>query len=578
MAIKRYAATADTTITNAYKSGLTLRGTGSNMGASDALEVFSIYDQASTVTDFGGGGKAVKAEREYARTLVQFTSSLIVSDRSAGTVPADAKYYLRLFNVTHGGTLPTNYTMDVWALGQAWEEGTGLDMEEYGDIGAASWINRTSTPSQYASGSITVSTNPTDTSTPATIHVGVGGYFVQANVGANADATATALSSALEANSDITSLVNVAVSGKVVSLTASAASGDDITITVSGSGSDDTGVVIKSGNTLTGSNDYTAWTTAGGHVGGSKVGTFTFTEGTEDLLVDVTSKVSDWIGGAADYGFLIKLSQSHEEEPRSFYTKKFSGRGSEYWFKRPCIEARWDSSKADDRSNFYASSSLRSDNANTLFLYNYQDGTLINIPGNPTVTCRVYSDSGLSTQVDAQTATNPETGIYKASLIWDNAATTAYVKWHEVGGATFHTESISVNTHSAPDTSVAPNYVISLTNLKQKYTRNEDARFRLYTRLKDWSPTIYTVASKAVENNILPNAYYKIERLSDEFTVLDYGTGSTSHTKLSYDKDGNYFDFDMSLLEAGYSYGIKFMFYLNGEYREQPEVFKFKVV
>ena len=577
MAIKRYAATADTTITNAYKSGLTLRGTGSNMGASDALEVFSIYDQASTVTDFGGGGKAVKAEREYARTLVQFTSSLIVSDRSAGTVPADAKYYLRLFNVTHGGTLPTNYTMDVWALGQAWEEGTGLDMEEYGDIGAASWINRTSTPSQYASGSITVSTNPTDTSTPATIHVGVGGYFVQANVGANADATATALSSALEASSDITSLVNVAVSGKVVSLTASAASGDDITITVSGSGSDDTGVVIKSGNTLTGSNDYTAWTTAGGHVNGSKVGTFTFTEGTEDLLVDVTSKVTDWIGGAADYGFLIKLSQSHEEEPRSFYTKKFSGRGSEYWFKRPCIEARWDSSKADDRSNFYASSNLRTDNANTLFLYNYQDGTLINIPGNPTVYLKAYSDSDYSVEVTDATASSDTTGVYSANLTWDHTGSTVYVKWFN-GSNTYLTESISVSTHSAPDTSVAPNYVISLTNLKQKYTRNEDARFRLYTRLKDWSPTIYTVASKAVENNILPNAYYKIERLSDEFTVLDYGTGSTNHTKLSYDKDGNYFDFDMSLLEAGYSYGIKFMFYLNGEYREQPEVFKFKVV
>ena len=152
-----------------------------------------------------------------------------------------------------------------------------------------------------------------------------------------------------------------------------------------------------------------------------------------------------------------------------------------------------------------------------------------------------------------------------------------YLKWFS-GSTTYLTESVSVSTHAAGTTSVAQQYVISLTNLKQKYTRNEDARFRLYTRLKDWSPTIYTVASKAVENNILPNAYYKIERLSDESTVVDYGTGSTNHTKLSYDKDGNYFDLDMALFEAGYSYGIKFLFYLNGEYREQPEVFKFKVV
>ncbi len=238
MGIKRYLATADTTISNAYKSGLQLRGTGSNMGASDALEVFSIYKQATTVTEHANGGKSIKAEQEYARTLVKFTSSLIVADRSAGTVPADATYYLRLYNVAHGGTLPTNYTMDVWAVSQSWTEGTGLDMEEYKDVGAASWINCTDTPSKYASGSITVTVNPTDTSTPATIHAGVGGYFVQANVGANPTATATALSSALEANSNITSLVKVAAAGGVVSLTASAAAGDDITIAVSGSGSD----------------------------------------------------------------------------------------------------------------------------------------------------------------------------------------------------------------------------------------------------------------------------------------------------------------------------------------------------
>ena len=43
MAIKRYTATADNTITNAYKLDMLTRATGSNMGAADILEVFSIY-------------------------------------------------------------------------------------------------------------------------------------------------------------------------------------------------------------------------------------------------------------------------------------------------------------------------------------------------------------------------------------------------------------------------------------------------------------------------------------------------------------------------------------------------------
>ena len=50
MAIRRFKATKDNTITNAYKANLTTRGTGSNMGASDILEVFSIYAQQASAS------------------------------------------------------------------------------------------------------------------------------------------------------------------------------------------------------------------------------------------------------------------------------------------------------------------------------------------------------------------------------------------------------------------------------------------------------------------------------------------------------------------------------------------------
>ena len=48
---------------------------------------------------------------------------------------------------------------------------------------------------------------------------------------------------------------------------------------------------------------------------------------------------------------------------------------------------------------------------------------------------------------------------------------------------------------------------------------------------------------------------------------------------MSYDVSGNYFDLDMSLLESGYEYGIKFSFYDNGlnSWVEQPDVFRFRV-
>jgi len=99
MSIKRYSPTADTTITNAYKSNLSTRGTGSNMGASDVLEVFSIFAQESS------------GSSELSRVLIQFpvsgtTTGEIKADRTAGTIPASGsvRFYLKMFNAKHGLT------------------------------------------------------------------------------------------------------------------------------------------------------------------------------------------------------------------------------------------------------------------------------------------------------------------------------------------------------------------------------------------------------------------------------------------------------------------------------------------
>ena len=58
MAIVRYTASADNTITNAFKPNLLNRATGSNMGASDVLETFVIHGQTS------GSINATNAEQD----------------------------------------------------------------------------------------------------------------------------------------------------------------------------------------------------------------------------------------------------------------------------------------------------------------------------------------------------------------------------------------------------------------------------------------------------------------------------------------------------------------------------------
>ena len=104
------------------------------------------------------------------------------------------------------------------------------------------------------------------------------------------------------------------------------------------------------------------------------------------------------------------------------------------------------------------------------------------------------------------------------------------------------------------------------------------AKFRLYTRQKNWNPAIFTVANAAIEDFIIDDIYFKVFRSIDDFEVIPYGTGSLNHTRLSYDVSGSYFNLDMSMLEPGFEYGIKFAFYTNGSYDEYNEVFKFKVI
>ena len=116
-----------------------------------------------------------------------------------------------------------------------------------------------------------------------------------------------------------------------------------------------------------------------------------------------------------------------------------------------------------------------------------------------------------------------------------------------------------------------------ITNFKAEYSRKDTARFRFFVREKNWNPNIYNVATATTPNKTIISASYKISRTTDNLTVIPYGTGSKYSTYLSHDLSGNYFDLNMSLLEKDYAYALKILFKIDGDYHEQPEVFKFRV-
>ena len=533
MAIKRYLANADTTITNAFQMDLQTRGTGANMGVSDTLEVFSIYGQ-----DSGSSGLS----QELSRVLIKFPTDVISTDRTNKNIPksGSVSFYLKMFNAEHAETLARKYYVSVAALTTDWEEGHGMDMEEYKDL-----------------------TN---------------------------DGPGTNWSKATEAAS---------------------------------------------------------WTRIGGDFADENDDSSFFTQyigaGNEDLEVDITPLVEQWVnsggnvlGSKSNYGVMIKLSGSYEAyhtssqgydgsaiiynptgSQKSYYTKKFFARGSEFFFKRPVIEARWNSATKDNRANFYYSSSLApaADNLNTLYLYNYVRGQLRNIPSlekaGGVVYVSLYSGSnpndkspttshlnmslggGVITDGDIfATGGLESTGIYTCSVCITASSNEKLSKFFDVwhmprsGAIEYHTGTIDPISIEASNVNPSTRFVSKVTNLRPTYYRDEIGRYRLYVREKNWNPNIYTKAISTPDSYIVESASYQIYRASDNYEIIPYGTASTTTTgrgdlwtQLSYDVSGNYFDLDIDLLEAGYAYGIRLAYYNGaiGSWVEQPEIFKFRV-
>ena len=335
-----------------------------------------------------------------------------------------------------------------------------------------------------------------------------------------------------------------------------------------------------------------AWTAPGGDYHATPTFEQTFETGLEDLEIDITTLVEEWItgaggGGKTNYGLGVRLTSSVESASDSYYTKRFFARGTQYFFKKPVIEARWNSSLQDDRGDFYMSSSLApaADNLNTLYLYNYVRGRLTNIPavGTGEIYVDLYETLGgdALTQTIATPATGGyvSTGIYSCSVCLTGTYSSLRDVWH-TGGVQYFTGTISTQTVAATAVSTGNNrYITKIKNLKNKYFSEEEARFNVYVRSKNWSPTIYTVASSEIENTIIPSASFRVYRVLDGYNAIPHGTGSDLQTILSYDVSGNYFNLDMSLLEPGYEYGIKLAFYdsQRQSWLEQDQKFLFRV-
>lgn len=309
------------------------------------------------------------------------------------------------------------------------------------------------------------------------------------------------------------------------------------------------------------------------------------------MELDVTPLVEEWLDGSKENnGIIVRLSSSLENDTRSYYTKKFFARGSEFFFKRPWIEARFEEGVRDNRNNFYSFSSLVPSNQtqNRLYLVNKYKGQLYDIPavGTGEIYLRLYESitsplgtplvlSGSETVI---TGGWSSTGIYTASVAIETSLEQVYDVWFDSSDNVLVTgDAITVKDPLTETEFSYDDYVVNVKNMKQSYRTGENARFNLFIRPSNWNPNSYTSLVGTAQNTTIENIYYKVFRVADSIDVIPYGTGSSNHTRLSYDRNGNYFELDMSLLEPGYSYGLKFVAKEQENYYENRETFKFRV-
>jgi len=220
------------------------------------------------------------------------------------------------------------------------------------------------------------------------------------------------------------------------------------------------------------------------------------------------------------------------------------------------------------------------DNKMSIYFYNKVNGRNKNIVGDILPNVKFYTDEQLTNEITSsyKMVSNPIAGVYKAQVSIDTTASILYDVWYNTSSLQqYFSSEFEVNSRFGSDTDSEEDYVISIQNNKLTYSDNEIARFKIFSRKKNWQPTIYSKAYNVIENESIPDLYYKIFRLNDNYVVVDYSTGSLAYTKTSYDSNGNYFELDMSIFEKKYNYGIKLARWNGSMLKELPTTFKFKV-
>lgn len=330
-----------------------------------------------------------------------------------------------------------------------------------------------------------------------------------------------------------------------------------------------------------------------------------FDYGQENFAKDVTSYVYRRLhNNELTGGFICKLAfdyapgsdDSYDDScTYSFadtkYTKRFSSRSSEFYLKRPVVEARWDDSIQDHRGEFWCSASDGGEtNSQVLCYKNFKNGAYravdSTVPNNLYV--QLWSDpiSG-SALTSLTTAYMPTLGIYTASLSMYSTASMVYDRWYDYSNTNicYFTGTVTMKQLDYSQLPICgQKYRFTMPDLLDVYGNFGIEKFKVTVYDDDFEPNSYVKFKLGKQVKFIPYIFYKITRTADKFAVVDYGTGSYSgyvsgtwnpfpyycmYSRLSQEASGNSFEMDMSVLEPDFQYQIS---YLYGYAKHDPKL------